>query len=197
MENQRVVYVRQTSWLQIILMICILAVLLFIGLSLLRNGGAAQAVDGIAGAAKTIYVTATPVPRAPTEQIPQVPVVHPPVVVQPQGMPALPHVEPTAVPTPEVIRVVPWGAGGGWMLAAGVVAGAMVASIAAWRLWPTPTPLPEPGQPGFVESFQPAQCSPLVGYLPGHPCYGHVPTLVPTPSALPQPGEDGFVESFK
>ena len=31
----------------------------------------------------------------------------------------------------------PW-----WMLAAGVVAGAMIAAIAAWQLWPAPTPLP-------------------------------------------------------
>ncbi len=47
------------------------------------------------------------------------------------------------------------------------------AAINAWLEAPvsTPTPLPEPGAPGFVESFEDApQCSPFVGYLAGDPC---------------------------
>jgi len=47
------------------------------------------------------------------------------------------------------------------------------AAINAWLEAPpsTPTPLPEPGEPGFAESFEDApQCSPFVGYLAGDPC---------------------------
>jgi hypothetical protein len=47
------------------------------------------------------------------------------------------------------------------------------AAIEAWLEGPvsTATPLPEPGEAGFVESFeQPAECSPFIGYLPNDPC---------------------------
>jgi hypothetical protein len=47
------------------------------------------------------------------------------------------------------------------------------AAINAWLAAPvsTATPLPEPGAPGFAESFEEApQCSPFIGYLPGDPC---------------------------
>jgi hypothetical protein len=47
------------------------------------------------------------------------------------------------------------------------------AAIAAWLDAPvsTPTPLPEPGEAGFVESFEAAPAwSPFIGYLPGDPC---------------------------
>jgi len=177
-----------------VLWIAILAVLLFIGYSVLRDGGAATIVEHVQATAQVIYQTATSVPGSAARQpAPPAPAVQQPVVVQPQGMPELPHVEPT----PEVVRVVVWGAGGGGGGAFNANLPATVTSVPTSTPWPTPTPLPEPGQPGFVESFQSAQCSPLIGYLPGHPCYGKVPTLVPTPSSLPQPGEDGFVESFK
>lgn len=47
------------------------------------------------------------------------------------------------------------------------------ATVQAWLDAPpsTATPLPQPEQPGFSESFQEVECSPFVGYLPGHPCY--------------------------
>jgi hypothetical protein len=55
-------------------------------------------------------------------------------------------------------------------------------------------PLPEPSEPGFVESFEaPPACSAFIGYLPGDPCYAGPPPQAP----LPQPGDAGFVESFK
>lgn len=47
------------------------------------------------------------------------------------------------------------------------------AEIDAWLAAPpsTPTPLPAPGEEGFVESFEEApQCSPFIGYLPNDPC---------------------------
>lgn len=64
----------------------------------------------------------------------------------------------------------------------------------------TPTVLPEPGAEGFAASFLEPVCSPLLDYLPGHPCYGHVGQTRPTPwptSDLPQPGDPGFAESFE
>jgi hypothetical protein len=47
------------------------------------------------------------------------------------------------------------------------------ATVQAWLDAPpsTATPLPQPGEPGFNESFQDAGCSPFIGYLPGHSCY--------------------------
>lgn len=47
------------------------------------------------------------------------------------------------------------------------------AAIEAWLAAPvsTATPLPEPGEAGFVASFQDAPaCSPFIGYLPGSEC---------------------------
>lgn len=47
------------------------------------------------------------------------------------------------------------------------------AEIQEWLSAPvsTPTPLPEPDEPGFAESFQAApECSPFIGYLAGDPC---------------------------
>jgi hypothetical protein len=59
---------------------------------------------------------------------------------------------------------------------------------------PTSAPLPEPDEPGFVESFErpdPAQSCLFTGCL-------HAPDPTPWPtSTLSQPGEPGFVESFK
>jgi hypothetical protein len=47
------------------------------------------------------------------------------------------------------------------------------ATAQAWLAAPvsTATPLPEPGDAGFVESFEaPPSCSPFIGYLAGDPC---------------------------
>lgn len=65
-------------------------------------------------------------------------------------------------------------------------------AIAVEQVAPEATPLPEPGEPTFVESFQPAQCSAMITYLRGHPCYGRV-----NQAPQPQPGDDDFAASFK
>jgi hypothetical protein len=59
---------------------------------------------------------------------------------------------------------------------------------------PPPTALPEPGQPGFTESFQEPTCASgaFITYLPGHPCHGRNDQ-----PPLPQPGDPGFAESFE
>jgi hypothetical protein len=54
-----------------------------------------------------------------------------------------------------------------------------------------PTPLPEPGEDGFAESFAEPTCSAFNGYLRNHPCYGRAGQ-----PPLPEPGEEGFAESF-
>jgi hypothetical protein len=59
---------------------------------------------------------------------------------------------------------------------------------------PPPTPYPEPGQPGFEESFarpDPAQTCMFIGCL-------RAPQPTPWPTTtFPQPGEPGFNESFE
>jgi hypothetical protein len=59
---------------------------------------------------------------------------------------------------------------------------------------PPPTPYPEPGQPGFEESFarpDPAQTCMFTGCL-------HAPQPTPWPTTtFPQPGQPGFNESFE
>jgi hypothetical protein len=56
----------------------------------------------------------------------------------------------------------------------------------------TPTPLPAPGEPGFVTSFKAAGCAIGITYLDTHdPCY-----RVPPGAVLPQPGDSSFKGSF-
>lgn len=58
-----------------------------------------------------------------------------------------------------------------------------------------PTPMPEPGAPGFDGSFQEPVCPPAGAYftpLKGSPCYGRAGQ-----APLPEPGSDAFADSFK
>lgn len=85
-----------------------------------------------------------------------------------------------AEPAPAAVDPTPaWPDDGGADLQAAPVAPepapgvASEEAIEAWLSAPpsTPTPLPEPGQPGFAASFEEAPaCSPFIGYLAGSEC---------------------------
>lgn len=112
-------------------------------------------------------------------------------LIVPQPTPALPSPYPTRpAPAAVVVTVIAptdppaWVSGGG--------DSAALNGPAYVDNTPTPAPLPQPGQPGFAGTFQEPTCSAMIGYLPGHPCYGRAGQ-----APLPGAGSSEFKESFK
>jgi len=135
----------------------------------------------------TVAVEPTPRPLAtaavptyaPQQQPVYAPVAQPPAPPAPTSAPP----EPTLLPAGLVVGASV--SGDGVSVNASLGNGAPSAAVDA---------LPEPGQPGFVESF--ATPAPLA---PGNPFVGCLVASCDPNRArpLPEPGEAGFVESFR